>query len=292
VEPRRYEVHVVHRGGIEHVYPYASDEPLALGDVLRLEGRYWLLETVDGARAVAKPARYRLRLSYPDGREEVGALRRFRADAPRGGHAFSTRPDGRPITWEVAAERLAYDDGGEPYLELVAERDFSEVEELPDHELEHTLGRQAERLPSTAGAMFARAERAGLSVELVALDPGEEPDWAEAERFVDALILEELEDDLIEQSGVDPRAEPRDTWLERVQERLRTDLERFRADIDGDHDEIEEWEFADGRVFAAVGSLDDEADADSGYGWLCRLYDAGALTAAGFTRIRKAQLEL
>jgi hypothetical protein len=289
---RRYEVHVVHRGGIDHVHPYSSDEPLEPGSVLRLEGRYWLVETVDGDRAVGKPARYRLRLHYTEGREELGAVRRFRADAPRIGHAFSTRPDGRPISWQVVDERLAYDDAGEPYLDLVAERDFSELEELPDHELEHTLGRQSERLPAQAEATLARAEREGLSVELVALDPGEQPDWDEAARFVDALILEELEDDLIEQSGVDPRNDPSDTWLERVKERLREDLDHFRGDIEGDHDEIEEWEFVDGRVFAAVGSPEDEADPDSGYGWMCRLFDAGVLSAAGFERLKKARLDL
>jgi hypothetical protein len=91
---------------------------------------------------------------------------------------------------------------------------------------------------------------------------------------------------------VDSDSDPRETWLPRVQERLLDDLERFRADVEGDHAEIEEWEFADGRVFAAVGSRDDEANPDKGYGWMCRLVDAGALGAAGFSRVRKAQLDL
>ena len=73
-----YDVVVVHRTGTEHVHPYATDEALEPGELVRLEGRYWLIERIDGDRAHAKPARYRLRLRYPDGREDVGAFRRFR----------------------------------------------------------------------------------------------------------------------------------------------------------------------------------------------------------------------
>jgi hypothetical protein len=134
------------------------------------------------------------------------------------------------------------------------------------------------------------AAREGLSVELVALDPGEEPDWEEARRFIDALILEEIEDDLVEQAGVNPGRDPRDTWLGTIKERLRADLERFSADVDGDHDQIEEWDFLDGRVFAAVGREEDESNPDSGHGWMCRLWDSGALGAARFSRIRKAEI--
>ncbi len=75
-----------------------------------------------------------------------------------------------------------------------------------------------------------------------------------------------------------------------MKNRLRADLEAFRADVEGEHDEIEEWEFRDGRIFASVGSYEDESDPDSGHGWLCRLTDVGALAAAGFQRVRKAQL--
>ena len=77
-----------------------------------------------------------------------------------------------------------------------------------------------------------------------------------------------------------------------VQDRLREDLRGFRDDIEGDHDEIEEWEFRDGRIFASIGSFEDESNPDSGHGWLCRLLDAGALAAAGFRRVRKAQVLL
>jgi hypothetical protein len=41
----------------------------------------------------------------------------------------------------------------------------------------------------------------------------------------------------------------------------------------------------------SAAAFDDESDPDSGYGWLCRLLDAGVLTAAGFRRVRKRELE-
>ena len=75
-----------------------------------------------------------------------------------------------------------------------------------------------------------------------------------------------------------------------MQGRLRSDLEQFRADVEGDHDEIEEWDFLDGRIFASVGSTDDEANPDSGHGWMCRLVDSGVLTAARFRRVRKTEI--
>ncbi len=124
----------------------------------------------------------------------------------------------------------------------------------------------------------------------MALEPGEEPDWDAAERFIDALVLAEVDDDLIVQSGVDTDRDPPDTWLDTVKERLRIDLQSFRADVEGDRDEIEEWSFRDGRIFASVGSVDDESDPNSGHGWMCRLVDSEALGAAGFERVRKAEL--
>lgn len=42
----RYEVRVQKRGGREHAREYASEEPLAPGDVIRLQGRYWLIQDV------------------------------------------------------------------------------------------------------------------------------------------------------------------------------------------------------------------------------------------------------
>jgi hypothetical protein len=289
-----YELVTVGRDGTERKAPYASEEPLRPGSVVRFKGRDWLVERIedgDPPRALAKPARYRLRLVHSDGREELGAFRRFRPDGPRLGHAFTTLEHGRPISWQVVDERIAYDEEDQPYLDLVAERDFAEAEaDFPDHELEHVLAWREAGFPEGAISTLRRAEAAGLSVELVALEAGEAPDWDAAERYIDALILEEVEDDLIELCGVDPDRDPRGTWLATVKERLHEDLERFRADIEGDHDEIEEWEFRDGRVFVSVGSEDDEADPLRGHGWMCRLIDASALGAAGFERVRKAEV--
>lgn len=293
----KYEVDAFTRNGSERVHEYASDDPLAPGDVIVLEGRHWLLERVepggDGepARALAKPARYRLCLRHPDGREELGAFRRYRPGAPGLGHAFTTVEDGQPVSWQVLDTRLARDEQGEPYIELVAERDYGEVEALPDHELEHALAaREEEELPGVAVATLDRAGQAGLATELIALEAGEEPDWAAAERFIDALVIEEVEDDLLELCGVNPNVDPRKTWLDTVKRRLRSDLEELRADVDGEHKQIEEWDFRGGRVFAAIGTVEDEADPDSGHGWMCRLVDSEALGAAGFERVRKAEL--
>jgi hypothetical protein len=287
--PRVYDVVTVNRAGQRRVHDYVTDESLEPGRVLRLDGRYWLVAE-SGEQVVASPARYRIRMRHPDDREELGAFRRFRSDAPRLGHAFTTVEDGRPESWQIVDERLAYDEQREPYLELVAARDFAEVEELPDHELEHALARSLENLPAEAAETFARASEAGLAVELVALEPGEAPDWDEARRYLEALVIEEIEDDLLEQCGVNPDRAPRETWLELVKERLRADLERFQADVEGDHVEIEEWDYLEGRILASVGSTEDEADPDAGHGWMCRLVDAGVLAAAGFSRVRKSEL--
>jgi hypothetical protein len=288
-----YTVVTRRRTGAERVHEFAAESPLQPGDVLRLDGRYWLIATLDEAeaRAVAEPARYRLQLRHPDGREEVGGLRRFRPDAPRLGHSFTTLEDGQPVSWEVVNSHLARDDQG-AFVEFTAERDFAEVEELPDHELEHTLARSLDdELPESARAAFERAESSGLSIELVALEPGEEPDWEEADRFLDALVIEEINDDLLELCGVNPDTDPKDGWLETVSGRLRDDLASFREDIEGEHEQIEQWSFRDGRIFASIGSEDDESDPLSGHGWMCRLVDAEVLGAAGFERVRKAELE-
>jgi hypothetical protein len=285
-----YEVVTETRSRQERVHPYTSETELRPGSVLVLSGRYWLVGELDGSRAIAAPARYRLVLKHPDGREEAGAFRRFRPGAPKVGHAFATAEEGQPITWSVTEERLQRDESGEPYLELVAERDYEEVEELPDHELEHSLAAEEEVFPAAAQEALARAEEAGLAVELVALEPGEEPDWVAAARFIDSLVIEEIEDDLLELCGVNPNADRRDTWLPTVKERLRSDLDRFRADIEGAHDQIEEWDFLGGRVFAAVGTIEDEANPHTAHGWMCRLVDAEVLGAAGFARVRKAEL--
>jgi hypothetical protein len=290
----RFDYEVSHRNrlGHERVHRYTSDEPLEPGSVILLDdGRQWLVESVDGQHATAKPARYRLVLRHADDREEVGAMRRQVPGSPRPGHAFTTFEDGVPTSWSVVDERLSRDDDGEPFLELLAERDYGEDEgDVPDHQLEHTLARGEDELPEAAAALFGRAERSGENLELVALDPGETPDWDAAERYVAALVIEEINDDLLVRCGVDPNGDPRESWLPKVQERLREDLALFRGDVEGDHDQIEEWDFRGGRVFAAIGTPDAESDPLSGYGSMCRLLDAEALGAAGFVRVRKAEL--
>ena len=279
-----YEVVTVNRAGIERRRPYTSEDELAPGSVIRLDGRDWLVESAEDGRVAARPARYRLTLRHPDGHEEVGAMRRYRPDAPRVGHTLATGGVG----WQVVDEGLERDDDG-PFLQLVAERDFDEPDDPLTHELEHIEALQ-EELPDAAQETFARADEQGLLVELTALEPGEAPDWAEARAYIDALLLEEIEDDLLEQCGVDTAHDSQETWLDTVTTRLRDDLEAFRADVEGAHDEIEEWDFRDGRIFASVGSFEDESDPNSGHGWHCRLLDASALRAAGFSRVRKATL--
>ena len=95
--PVTYELVHVSRSGRERAHPYTSEEPLQPGSLVHYEGRDWLAESIDGTRVTLKPARYRLKLRHPDGREELGALRRYRPDAPRVGHTFSTVEDGTPV---------------------------------------------------------------------------------------------------------------------------------------------------------------------------------------------------
>jgi hypothetical protein len=196
-----------------------------------------------------------------------------------------------PVSWQVVDVQLERDDDG-PFLSLTAERDLAEAEGVPDHDVEHELSRSPdESLPEEAEALMARAARENLELELVVLDPGEDPSWDDAARFLEALILEEIEDDLLEQCGVDPDNDPRDTWLATVKDRLRYDLAAFRRDVEELHDQIEQWTYRDARVFASVGTFADESDPESGHGWLCRLLDASVLGAAGFVRVQKVRLE-
>lgn len=289
-----YDVVVSGRAGTERTYPWTAEEQLQPGSVVHVGGRDWLAYeldlTADRPRALARLARYRLRMVHPDGNEELGGFRRYRPDGPRLGHAFTTILEGQPVSWAVVDERLAFDDAGEPFLDLVAERDYGEADgDLADHELEHALAR-LDQLPEAAQALFAGADREGLAGELAALDPGEAPDWEEAARYIQALTLATIEDDLLEQCGVATATDAEETWANTVKTRLLEDLDGLRADIECDHDQIQEWEFRDGRIFASLGSVDDEADPNSGHGWLCRLLDSGALGAAGFSRVRKAEL--
>jgi hypothetical protein len=289
--PFSYTLVTHDRAGREHARRYTSADPLAPASIVLLAGRYWLVDRVERTTGHARPARYRLTLRHPDGRLEFGAFSRFRPDAPIVGHQLTTLEDGAQASWAVVEQHLGHDDAGYPFLDLVAERDYAEVESLPDHELEHVLDQQRDDSDTAAGVL-ARATEAGLAIELVGLEAGEAPDWDEATSYLESLILDEIGDDLIEQCGVDTRHDPQDTWIVRVKHRLREDLGNLRADIEGPHDQIEEWEFHDSRIFAAVGSFDDDVDPFSGYGWLCRLVDARVLQAAGFYRARKPLLPL
>src|SRR4029450_974513 len=155
-----YEIVAPHRAGQERVHRYASDEPLEVGAVVQLEGRYWLIETLEASGTPsAKPGRSRLTLRHPNAPEEAGAFRRFRPDAPSLGHTFSTVEDGRPVNWQVRDQPLPRHDHGEIYLELIAERNFEELEELPAHELEHALASRRDEEPPENAA--ARRDRAG-----------------------------------------------------------------------------------------------------------------------------------
>jgi hypothetical protein len=280
---------IVTGAGRQRARRYTSEDPLAPGEVVELGGRYRLVVNVDEPRVDTVAARYRLVLRHPDGREEAGALRRYHAESPTIGHQLTTREDGGPVSWTVVEQRLA-DDGGEPFLESIAERDYAEAEsDSRRHEREHVL----QRLPDdgdAAAATLARAEAAGLSVELVSLEAGEAPDWDEASGFLDAMVLDEVGDDLLELCGVDPDTDPQHTWLATVKERLGEDLESFRTSVEQHRADIEQWDVDGGRIFAAVGSADEESNPLSGYGRLCRLVDADVLGAAGFRRVRKALL--
>jgi hypothetical protein len=238
-----YEIVTHDRAGRERVHPYAGEDALAPGSVVPLGGRYWLVVRVEPKRVQAHLARYRLALHHPDGHRETGTFRRFRADAPSPGHQLITHQlitleKGVPISWAIVDQRLACDDAGEPFLESIAERDYAEAESLADHELEHTLDQESD-IAGVAASAWARAREAGFAIELVGLEAGQAPDWDEARRYLDSLILEEVEDDLLEQCGVDSRHDPQETWLDTVKQRLRDDLDSFRADIEDRHEEIE-----------------------------------------------------
>jgi hypothetical protein len=127
-------------------------------------------------------------------------------------------------------------------------------------------------------------------IQLVSRPADVEPDWDAAVRYIDALVLEEIGEALAANCGVDPARDRPDAWLELVQRRLHADVARFRDDVETDHDEIEQWQLGDQVILASTGGWEDEANPDSAHGWMCRLADAGALVAAGFHELRKADL--
>jgi len=93
----------------------------------------------------------------------------------------------------------------------------------------------------------SRRERADGS-KLVALDPGEEPDWPASKSLAlhsTHSSFEEIEDDLFVAVRRRRRHDGgRRRWLgNREGAPAVADLEAFATDVEGDHDEIEEWEF-------------------------------------------------
>src|SRR5207244_12955171 len=127
--------------------------------------------------ARAKPARRRRHLRHADDGESLGGVGRCRPGVRRRGRGCTTIDASQPISWQVMAEELAYDETGEPFLDLISGRDYAEAEgDGPDHELEHAVERELDAgLPAVAEATITRAADQGLDVELVALDAGEEP---------------------------------------------------------------------------------------------------------------------
>ena len=287
------------RTGKERMHEFASEAQLEPGDVLRLDGRYWLVASIEAgqdapARAVAVPARYRLRLRHPDGREELGGLAPLPARSSPGS-AIRSRlsKTGSPSLGRSSIKQLEQDEQGEPYLGFIAERDFAEVEALPSHSARAHARPQpgGTSFPPSAQAAFERAEQTGLSIKSSHSSPARSLIGRQPSASSRCSCSRRSRTTCSSFAGSTRTRIPRGTWLETVKSRLRSDLAQFRADVERDEDQIEQWSFRDGRMFASIGSPDDEADPLSGHGWMCRLVDAGVLTAAGFERVRKSELD-
>ena len=280
--------------GQEHRHRLSTANDLVVGDVVRVAGGRWIVDELREAggerEARLEPARFRLVLLLPDGREEAGAVRRLRDDSLGGGHAFTTADEAgtHRLRWDVVESRFVRDEGGRPLIEFVAEHGLHAHEQVPDHELEHRNAQYGDLAEARAALEFATA--AGLAVELVELEPDRDPDWDEARAFLEGLVIEEIGEDLLERCGVKPEHDPPEAWIEEVRLRLRADLASFRGDVEGPHRQIQEWQIGPRRVFASSGTWESEADPDSGHGWPCRLVDSDVLGAAGFVRLREIEL--
>ena len=173
----------------ERVRRYSSDDPLAPGE--RAPDGWPLLarsraskgrEARPGLpRVLAKPARYRLRLRHPDGHEELGAMRRLRSGSPDGWvtHSRRSRKDSRSAgRWSTSS--LSATSAASRFSTYVAERDYAEAEGSSPTMSSSTRSTVRRRggCRRTPTRRSQRLPREGLDVELVALDPGEEPDWA------------------------------------------------------------------------------------------------------------------
>src|SRR4051812_6206127 len=103
---------VIHdRADKTHSHPYTSSEPLVKGAVVLFGTRYWLVYEVSGTIVEARAARYRLSLRHPDGDTDIGAVRRFRSDAPIVGHRLATVEEHKPVSWVVMQAVFSRDDG-------------------------------------------------------------------------------------------------------------------------------------------------------------------------------------
>jgi hypothetical protein len=283
-----------HGNAQAHRHRLSTANDLRVGDVVRVTGGRWIVDELREAggerEARLEPARFRVVLLQPDGREEAGAVRRLRDDSLGVGHAFTTADETgtHRLRWDVVADRFVRDEGGRPLIEFVAEHGLHGRERVPDHELEHRFAQQGDLAEARAALEFATA--AGLAVELVELEPDRDPDWDEARALLEALVIEEVGEDLLERCGIKPERDLPETWIDLVRLRLRADLTSFRGDVEGPHRQIHEWHIGPRRVFASIGTWESEADPDSGHGWLCRLVDGDVLGAAGFVRLREIEL--
>jgi hypothetical protein len=280
--------------GREHRHRLSTTHDLQVGDLVSVAGGRWIVDELREAggerEARLEPARFRLVLLRPDGREEAGAIRRLRDDSLGVGHAFTTADEAgaHRLRWDVVTSRFVRDQGGRPLIEFLADHGLHAHERIPDHELEHRIAQQGDLAEARAALEFATA--AGLAVELVELEPDRDPDWAEAGAYLEALEIEEIGEDLLERCGVKPEQDSPEAWIEQVKLRLRADLTSFRGDVEGPHRQIREWRIGARRVFASIGTWENEADPDSGHGWLCRLVDSDVLGTAGFVRLREIEL--
>jgi hypothetical protein len=178
---------------------------------------------------------------------------------------------------------------GEPFLESIAGRDYADTESLPDHQLEHALEQQRDDT-STADTVLARATVPGLAIELVGLEGSQAPGWDEATRYLDSLTSRNSRTICSSNAASIPAAIRGERGWTRPSGAFATISTASAPTSERGHDQTEEWDFHGDKIFAAQGSFDDDANPDSGYGWMCRLVDAGDLQAAGFYRVRKPLL--
>ena len=137
-----------------------------------------------------------------------------------------------------------------------------------------------DELPPSAGRVSTRAEQTGLAIELVALDARRVAGRDEAVRYIEALGSRRSRTTCSSFAGCVPartqrhlarhRQDPAVARISRSSASRRQARRTIRS---------RSGSFRDGRIFASIGSQDDESAPDRGHGWMCRLVDAGVLTA-------------